>query len=74
MTNILYDLTGKIDKKTVIILSEINSVADRLGIAYFIVGAAARDILLQHVHDIHPTRSTVDVDIGVFISDWNQFL
>ena len=36
MTNILYDLTGKIDKKTVTILSEINRVADRLGFAYFI--------------------------------------
>jgi len=73
MTNILYDLTGKIDKKTVAILSEINRVADRLGLAYFIVGAAARDILLQHAHDIHSMRATVDVDIAVLVSDWNQF-
>lgn len=73
MTNILYDLTGKIDKKTVAILSEIDRIADRLRLAYFIVGATARDILLQHAHDIHSTRATVDIDIGVLVSDWNQF-
>ena len=73
MTNILYDLTGKIDKKTVAILLEIDRIADRLRLGYFIVGATARDILLQHAHDIHTTRATVDIDIGVLVSDWNQF-
>lgn len=73
MTNILYDLTGKIDKNTVAILSEINRIADKRGLAYFIVGATARDILLQHAHDIHSMRATVDVDIGVLVSVWNEF-
>jgi len=73
MTNTLYDLTGKIDKKSVTILSEIDRIADKLQLPYFIVGATARDILLQHAHDIHSTRATVDIDIGVLVSDWNQF-
>jgi len=73
MTNILYDLTDKIDKKTVAILSEIDRIADRLRLAYFILGATARDILLQYAHDIYSTRATVDIDIGVLVSDWNQF-
>ena len=73
MTSISYDLTSKIDKKTIAILSEIDKIADRLQLAYFIVGATARDILLQYAHDIHTTRATVDIDIGVLISDWDQF-
>jgi len=66
-------LTGKIDKKSVTILSEIDRITDKLQLPYFIVGATARDILLQHAHDIHSTRATVDIDIGVLVSDWNQF-
>jgi len=72
MTNIL-NLTGKFDKKTVAILLEIDRIADRMRLAYFIVGATARDILLQHDHDIHTTRATIDIDIGVLVSNWNQF-
>ena len=35
--------------------------------AFFIVGATARDILLQHTHGIHPSRATLDVDISGYI-------
>jgi len=73
MTSISHNLTGKIDKKTVALLSEIDTIARDLKLAFFIVGATARDILLQHVHGIHTTRATLDVDIGVFVSDWEQF-
>ncbi|MFO7687616.1 MAG: nucleotidyl transferase AbiEii/AbiGii toxin family protein [Desulfobacterales bacterium] len=73
MTIISHNLTGKIDKKTVTLLSEIDTIALDLKLAFFIVGATARDILLQHAHGIYTTRATLDVDIGVFFSDWEQF-
>lgn len=73
MTTISHNLTGKIDKKTVALLSEIDTIAWDLKLTFFIVGATARDILLQHAHGIHTTRATLDVDIGVFVSDWGQF-
>lgn len=73
MTTISHDLTGKIDKKIVALLSEIDTIARDLKLTFFIVGATARDILLQHAHGIHTTRATLDVDIGVFVSDWEQF-
>ena len=74
MTTISHNLTGKIDERTVALLSEIDTIARDLKLPFFIVGATARDILLQHAHDINPTRATLDVDIGVFVSDWEQFL
>lgn len=73
MTNISHNLTGKIDEKTIGLLSEIDTIAQDLKLTFFIVGATARDILLEHAHDIHTTRATLDVDIGVFVSDWEQF-
>lgn len=72
MTTISHNLTDKIDEKTVALLSEIDVIAQNLKLAFFIVGATARDILLQHAHSIHTTRATLDVDIGVFVSDWEQ--
>ena len=74
MTTISHNLTGKIDERTVALLSEIDTIAGDLRLPFFIVGATARDILLQHAHDIHPVRATLDIDIGVFVSDWDQFL
>lgn len=69
MTNILHDLAGKIDEQTVAILSEIDTIARGLSLPFFIVGAMARDIFLQHAYEIHVMRATVDIDVGVFVSD-----
>jgi predicted nucleotidyltransferase len=58
MTNISHNLAGKIDETTVAILFEIDTIARYLSLPFFIVGAAARDILLQHAYDIHVMRAT----------------
>ena len=73
MTGFLLDLSGKIDGKTIAALFEIDKIAGALNTPYFIVGATARDILLQYAHNIHTTRATLDIDIGVFVADWKQF-
>lgn len=73
MTNISHNLAGRIDDKTVAILSEIDQLAGNLKLPFFIVGAMARDIILQHAHNIYTTRATLDIDIGVFVTDWDQF-
>jgi predicted nucleotidyltransferase len=60
MTNISHNLVGKIDSKTVAILTEIDKSARKLKIPFFMVGAFARDILLQHAYGIHTPRATLD--------------
>jgi predicted nucleotidyltransferase len=67
------DLSGKISKTSVSILREIKEVTTRLEIPFFVVGATARDIILEHQFDIDTRRATLDIDIGVFISGWDQF-
>jgi predicted nucleotidyltransferase len=73
MTNTLLDLSGKIDPLTVSVLSLIHQVASKERIPFFIVGATARDILLETVHGISPKRATIDIDIAVFLENWAQF-
>ena len=73
MSNTLFDLSGKIDQQTVDALLAVKKEADTSGIPFFIVGAAARDIILKHCYGIEPKRMTTDVDIGVSVASWEQF-
>lgn len=51
-------------------LREVVAASEATGIAWFVGGASARDILLTHVHDIEATRATADIDIGISIRSW----
>lgn len=73
MSNILLDLSGKIDQQTVTTLSIVKKVADALHIPFFIVGASARDFILKHCYGIESRRMTMDIDIGVEVASWEQF-
>jgi predicted nucleotidyltransferase len=73
MKNILIDLSGNISETLVSILREIEEVSTSLDIPFFVVGATARDIILENQFDINTRRATLDIDIGVFLSGWDQF-
>ena len=66
-------MTGKFDRQTVAFFEELVRITRNLGIPFFVVGAAARDILLEHLHGIEPQRATADIDIGILVSGWEQF-
>lgn len=55
------------------VVQSLQVVAQPLGIDYFLMGAAARDLMLQHAHNITPSRLTVDVDFAVSVPDWPRF-
>jgi predicted nucleotidyltransferase len=73
MSNISFDLSGKIDQKTVAVLSLIKRIADSLNIPFFVVGATARDIILNHCYGLKTPRMTKDIDLGVEVSGWKPF-
>ena len=73
MTNILFNLSGKIEKPIVAALYLFKRIADSLGIPFFIVGAFSRDLILKHRYGIEPRRKTGDVDLGVEVANWKQF-
>lgn len=60
--------------KTLLTLIRIlDQVAKQLDIPYFIIGATARDILMEHVYELETTRATRDVDFAVAVSSWDEF-
>ena len=73
MTNISFNLSGKLDSSLVEVLREVNQVATALGIRFFVVGAMARDIVLEFCHAIRSPRGTRDLDIGVEVTGWADF-
>ena len=52
------------------LLERVVAACDGAGADVFIVGALARDLLLEHAHGIEVPRTTRDVDIAVAVSGW----
>ncbi|MHB1254517.1 MAG: nucleotidyl transferase AbiEii/AbiGii toxin family protein [Candidatus Humimicrobiaceae bacterium] len=73
MKNISIDISGKIENIYIAPIKEIKKVADSLKIPFFIVGAFARDIILEYFYNIKAPRMTMDIDLGISVSDWSQF-
>ncbi|WP_168710052.1 nucleotidyl transferase AbiEii/AbiGii toxin family protein [Massilia sp. Mn16-1_5] len=55
------------------LIQQLDQVAVRLQIPYFVIGATARDIVIEHVHGLETTRATRDVDFAVAVSSWEEF-
>jgi len=73
MKNILIDISGKLDSSYIAAIKEIKKVADSLKISFFIIGALARDIIMEYFYEIKAPRMTMDIDLGIKISRWKQF-
>ena len=73
MSSILLDLSGRIDKLTIDVLRVVSNVAQANGINFFVIGAVAREIVLEQGYGIEPHRKTNDVDLAVMVADWQQY-
>ena len=73
MKDILIDISGKLDSSYITAIKEIKKVADYLKISFFIIGALARDIIMEYFYEIKAPRMTMDIDLGIKISRWKQF-
>lgn len=73
MTQKLIDLSGKIKDPILEALETISNIATSLNVPFFVVGAAARDIILHHGYGVEIIRATEDIDLGVMVEDWDKF-
>lgn len=73
MSKTLINLSGKIDSFFLEIFKEIIKVTQTLSIDFFVIGATARDIILESGYGIPTIRATRDIDFGVQVSNWEQF-
>jgi len=67
------NISGKIERQKLEALEEIANTANSEDIPFFIVGATARDLIIEKGHNIKPFRATLDIDIGVRVPDWSQY-
>lgn len=73
MTNISLDLSNKIPTQTVEILRRITKTVEKLDIPIFLIGATAREFVLQYGYGLPKTTLTRDIDFGVAISKWQEY-
>jgi predicted nucleotidyltransferase len=73
MNDTLLDISRKIEPHKAQILAAIDNAARALGISFFVVGGAARDFILQNGFGIRTPRVTLDIDVGISVSSWNEF-
>lgn len=73
MTNISLDLSNKIPNQTIEILQKITSVTEKLDIPIFLIGATARDFVLEYGYNLPKSAKTRDIDFGVAVRDWQEY-
>lgn len=73
MTDTLIDLSGKIDGGRERTIRDVAGACDALAVPFFLVGAFARDLLLEMRHGLKAQRATNDVDFGIRVSGWEEF-
>lgn len=73
MKNISLNLSNKLLPQDEKLLKLIDDSLLGVQIPYVLVGAKARDILMEHVYNIKCPRATLDTDIGVLVENWERF-
>ena len=69
----LLDISNKIDSSTLEVLKLISEAADSVQANFFIIGATARDIIFNLVHNINIYRATNDIDFSVRLRNWDDY-
>jgi predicted nucleotidyltransferase len=62
-----------LDPGLVRVIAAVQNGAEAEGVDIFLVGAAARDLLLVHVHGQRVRRATKDLDFAVALASWKAF-
>lgn len=73
MSNTSLDLSNKLPADQTNIIRQVVHAATSEGLGLFIVGAHARDLLIQYVYDLPVHRATNDIDFGVVVASWDEF-
>jgi predicted nucleotidyltransferase len=73
MSNTSLDLSNRLPADQVNIIRQVVRAAESKGLRLFIVGAQARDLLLQYVYDLPVHRATNDIDFGIIVESWDEF-
>jgi predicted nucleotidyltransferase len=72
MSNTSLNLLNNLPAEQINIIRQVVRAAESQGLSLFIVGAQARDLMLQHVYDLPVHRATNDIDFGIIVESWTN--
>ncbi len=67
------DVSRKLDQISIDLLLAVDSTAIASGVRYCVIGAFARDVILELRFGIDTGEATRDIDFGLMMDDWAQF-
>ena len=73
MNDTWLDLTDRLDPVRERVFREVVAAAAARGVAFFVVGACARDLLLELYCGLPVQRATNDIDVGLQVATWEEF-
>lgn len=69
----LLDISETIEPAIGTVVADLAQLADRSDIEFLVVGAMARDMILDCGFGIPVGRATRDIDFGIRVADWDEF-
>ena len=69
----LLDISEKIERATATVLTDLAAIANGNDIEFLVVGAMARDLILDCGFGIDVVRATRDIDFGIRVANWDEF-
>ncbi|MDQ7818416.1 MAG: nucleotidyl transferase AbiEii/AbiGii toxin family protein [Melioribacteraceae bacterium] len=70
----MLDISTKIDPFSLEVLTLVSKITDTLKMDFFVIGASARDIIFNLVHNIKIQRGTNDIDFSMRVRNWEDYL
>ncbi|MGB0931605.1 MAG: hypothetical protein ACPGVB_12550 [Chitinophagales bacterium] len=61
------------NKEILFVFDAITKACENLNVPFFLVGAFARDIIMQHIYDFSIMRKTGDIDIAIMVENWSIY-
>ena len=68
------DISGRLPSDLVAALQALIPTARREGVSLFVVGATARDILMDYAYGMKSPRVSMDIDVALRVRDWVEYL
>lgn len=68
-----YNLSGRIESSLIDALAEIRRVSGKLNLDFLVVGATARDLVMEYIFSVRAPRRTMDIDVAVCVANWEEY-
>lgn len=69
----MVDISDRIPPSTVAVFEVFHGAAQKEGVPFFVIGAAARDMLFRDAYGLPVRRATRDIDIAIRIAAWDGY-